>query len=294
VLATVLGGLALLAAFVAWQRRTPDPMIDLGLFRRPAFLWAVVASTMASFGMFGLLFVLPQDLQVVAGDDAFGTGLRLIPMMLGLVAGARLAERVTARAGARGAIAAGLTAIAAGLVAGAFTTVDTGYGWVAGWLAVVVTGLGLAMAPSLTVILEELPPARAGMGSSLSQAMRQVGGALGVAVLGSVLSSVYTAGLRLPATLPAPAVQTARESVAAARVVAARLDAPAVLAAARTAYVSAMDRVLWVCAAVTLAGALLVAWRMPRTAGRASVGAPEPSPSPAHTPESEDEHARTA
>ena len=293
VLATILGGLALLAAFVAWQRRVAEPMIDLGLFRRPAFLWAVVASTTASFGMFGLLFALPQDLQVVAGNDAFGTGLRLIPMMLGLVVGARAAERVTGGVGARGAIAAGLTVIAAGLVVGAFTRVGTGYGVIATWLAVVGMGLGLAMAPSLTVILEELPPDRSGMGSSVSQTMRQVGGALGVAILGSVLSSAYTSGLRLPATLPAPAAEAARESVAAAQVVATRLDLPAVLRAGRLSYVHAMDRVLWVCAAVTVVGALLSAWRMPRSAGRASVGA-ETAPRPADARELGDEHARTA
>src|SRR5215467_3112567 len=131
VLSGLAAGVVLLAAFVDWQRRNPEPMIDLGLFRDRQFLWSALAATIASFAMFGLLFVLPQYLQVVAGHDAFGTELRLIPMMVGLVAGARISEGVTRRRGARGAIAAGLAVIAAGLAAGAFTTVHSGYATVA-------------------------------------------------------------------------------------------------------------------------------------------------------------------
>jgi EmrB/QacA subfamily drug resistance transporter len=294
VLATLCAGLLLLAAFVAWQRRNPEPMIDLGLFRDRQFLWAALAATVASFAMFGLLFVLPQYLQVVAGHDAFGTGLRLIPMMLGLVVGARVSEGTARRWGARGAIAAGLTVIAAGLATGAFTTVHSGYATVATWLAVVGVGVGLSMAPAMTAVLEVLPAARTGMGSSLSQTLRQVGGALGVAVLGSVLASAYTSALRLPPALPPVAVRTARDSVAAAQAVAAHLGAPGVYDAARLAYLRAMDLVLLICAVAALLGALLVARFLPATAGRGTTAPADLPTGAAGGRESDHEPARTA
>ena len=80
-----------------WERRYPYPMIDLGLFRRPRFLWGTVAATIGTFGLFGLLFTVPQYLQAVQGQDAFATGLRLLPMMGGLVLGAGGADRIVAR-----------------------------------------------------------------------------------------------------------------------------------------------------------------------------------------------------
>ena len=299
VVSTIAAGVVLLAAFVVWQRRNPEPMIDLGLFRDRRFLWAALGATIASFAMFGLLFVLPQYLQVVAGHDAFGTGLRLIPMMLGLVAGARISEAVAGRFGARGAIAAGLAVIAAGLAIGTFTTVNTGYGMVAAWLSVVGIGVGLSMAPAMTAILESLPPARTGMGSSLSQTLRQVGGALGVAVLGSVLASTYTSGLRLPPALPPAAAHAARDSVAAAQAVAARLGMPDVYGTARLSYVHAMDVVLLICAVASLLGAVLTARFIPASAGRTAsaagqAGGTDLPPAGSGGRESSHEPARTA
>src|SRR6266540_4137994 len=138
VLTTIGSGLLLIAAFVAWERRTAQPMIDLTLFARPRFLWGTVAMTVASFGLFGLLFVLPQYLQAVQGNDALGTGVRLLPMMAGLIVGARTSEKLGSRFGGRVPVAGGLLVIAGGLAVGALTTVDSGYGFAALWLSVVL------------------------------------------------------------------------------------------------------------------------------------------------------------
>jgi EmrB/QacA subfamily drug resistance transporter len=258
VLVSGLGGLAVLALFGWWERRVTAPMIDLRLFGQPRFLWGSVAGTVASFGMFGLLFVLPLYLQAVQGTGALATGVRLLPMMGGLIVGARASEKVGARFGARLPIVTGLGLIAAGLAVGALTAVDSRYGFIAGWLAVVGLGIGLALAPAMDMVLGELPPERVGGGSALTMAMRQVGGALGVALLGSLAAAVYVVGLDRDAGLPAAAADAARDSVAGAVEVAARLGDPALAADARTAYVTAMAAVLLACAAVTAAGAVAV------------------------------------
>jgi EmrB/QacA subfamily drug resistance transporter len=134
VVGTLGVGLALLVAFAIWARRARDPMIDLGLFGRRRFLFGTLSMTVASFTLFGLLFVLPQYFQAVAGSDALGTGVRLLPLIGGLVVGARGSATLAARAGSRLPIAAGLALVAGGLTVGATTTVGSGYGLAASWL----------------------------------------------------------------------------------------------------------------------------------------------------------------
>jgi EmrB/QacA subfamily drug resistance transporter len=262
VLGSIGAGAALLTAFVGYERRTPHPMIDLGLFGKPRFLWGSVSATVASFALFGLLFVLPQYLQAVAGNDAFNTGIRLLPLMAGLIVGARVSEKLNGRYGARLPMAAGLAMIAAGLALGAATGVHSGYGFVATWLVVVGAGTGLSLAPAMDAVLGALPAEAAGSGSALTQTLRQIGGALGVALLGSLLAGRYSDRLDLRA-LPGPAADAARDSVNGAVAVARALDDPALLANAHAAYLYAMDVVLLSCAGVALLGAVLVALRMP-------------------------------
>ncbi|MEJ3746587.1 DHA2 family efflux MFS transporter permease subunit [Actinomycetes bacterium KLBMP 9797] len=246
-------GAALLAAFVGWQTWTRHPLVDLNLFRSRRFLLGSVVATLAAFALFGLLFVLPQYLQVVRGHDAFGTGLRLVPMMAGLIVAAKVAERPVGAVGTKTPVVAGLLITAAGLGWGATTGGGTGYGAVAGWLTVIGFGVGLAMTAAIDAVMGALPPARAGAGIGLSQALRQVGGAIGVAVLGSVLAEAYAN------QMPAGAPEVARASVAGA----AALGDPALLAAARAAYLDGMSAVLLVCVGVAVAGAVLAAVFLP-------------------------------
>ncbi|HKT00786.1 MAG TPA: MFS transporter, partial [Rugosimonospora sp.] len=257
VIVALAGGVVLLAAFGFAQARLRYPMIDLGLFRNPRFLWGSAVATLASFALFGLLFVFPQYLQVVRGNDALGTGVRLIPMMAGLIVAAKVAERLVARLGTKVPVALGMTVVAAGLAWGATTSLHTGFGEVAGWLATIGFGVGLAMTPAMHAVLTSMPAEQSGTTSSVTMTMRQVGGALGVAILGSVLGNAYSH--RLPASAPA----VAHDSVAAAAAVAARLHDPALLLAGQTAYLHAMDLVLLVCAGIALAGAVLGAALLP-------------------------------
>jgi EmrB/QacA subfamily drug resistance transporter len=267
---TVLGigtlGLALLALFAVRESRTAEPMIDLHLFTRPRFGWGTLCATLAAFAMLGLLFVLPLYLQVVRGYDTLGTGVRLLPMIVGLAVGAQVGERLTTRIGARLPIVIGLLVIVAGLLWGSTVAVDTGYPTIATWLALVGAGMGLTMTPAMDAALGEIPPERAGAGSALTMALRQVGGALGVAVLGSIANAGYTGRLNT-AGLPADLAHTASESVAAGTGVAAALHDPALAASAAHAYVHAMSLVMITAAGCAVAGAVAAALLLPARAG---------------------------
>ncbi|WP_128643981.1 MFS transporter [Rhodococcus opacus] len=277
VLAALAVAALLLAVFVWWELRSAQPMIDLRLFRRPQFLWGSVAGVLVTFGLLGMLFVVPQYLQLVAGRDALGTGLRLLPMIGGLVVGAPAGERLAAHTSYRVPVATGLLILASGLVIGIGTDVATGYGVVAAWLATIGLGIGMALSPAMDAVLGALPPERAGSGTALTMTLRQVGGALGVALLGSLLAQGYTDRLAVD-DLPAPAAEPAHDSLAGALTVAARLGDTALIASAKAAYLHGMSLVLIATAAVALVGAALTATLMPGQPRPAHLDAPQSAP----------------
>ncbi|GIJ65456.1 MFS transporter [Virgisporangium ochraceum] len=267
-LGPMVAGLALLAVFVAVERRTAEPMLDLGLFRRPRFAWGTAAGTIATFSLAGLLFVLPQFLQAVRDLDAFEVGLRLLPLIAGLFVGAPVAARLTAWSGTKVPVVTGLLVAAVGLLVGTATAPDSPYGFVATWLLLIGLGVGLALSPAMDAVLGELPHDDAGSGTAVTMTLRQTGGALGVALLGSLLSAVYRAGLGPDA----PAA--ARDSLTGALA----LGDAGLAAAARQAFTDGMAAVLTVCAALAVLGALAVArWLPARPTAVASESVHEPT-----------------
>jgi Na+/melibiose symporter-like transporter len=240
-------------------------MIDLSLITRPRFGWGTLCATLAMFAMLGMLFVLPLYLQAVRGHDPLATGVRLLPMIGGLVVGAKVGEALTTRVGNRVPVVAGLAVILAGLLWGSTVAVDTRYLVIACWLALIGVGMGLTMTPAMDAALGEVPAERAGSGSSLTMALRQVGGALGVAILGSVLGAAYTDRLDVTG-LPGPAAHTARESVAAALAVARQTGDAALAGSATHAYVHAMSAVMLTSAALAAVGMLVAAFLLPARA----------------------------
>ncbi|WP_371498842.1 MFS transporter [Kitasatospora sp. NBC_00374] len=274
VLGMLTGSVLALTALVLRSRGQRHPMLDLTLLADPMFRWSAAAATLVSVVLFGAFFVLPLYFQSVLGTDAFGTGLRLMPMMLGLLVAARLGERLVARFGPRAVITAGLTLLAAALLLGSRTTPADGYGYTAVWLPLVGAGMGLAIITATGSALLTLPPARAGVGSGLVQTLRQVGGAIGVAAFGSLLAGGYRGALDTTG-LPAAAAHTAGESVVAADAVATALGDHALTRSAHAAYVHGMDSVLLVAGLIAIVSALLIAARMPSSAGPA---APAPAP----------------
>jgi EmrB/QacA subfamily drug resistance transporter len=273
-LAAIAAGAGLLAVFVLWERRTVHPLVDVGLFRSPDFSWGTAFATLVSFAMMGLLFAAPLYFQDVVGLDAFGNGLRQLPMIGGLLAGAVVATRLAQRAGARLAVGAGFAFIAAGLVLGGTTSLASGEAFAMLWLALCGIGMGLAIPTTTDAALGALSPEHGGVGSGLIQALRMAGGALGAAVMGSILNSAYRSSLDLP-PVPGPVAETVREGVSAGVAVAGAIGSGDLLTAVRLAFLDGMQASLAAAALAAGVSALLALRFMPqrRKTGEASAHA---------------------
>ncbi len=234
-----------LTSFGLWEHRLgrqpgSRPLVDMRLFASAGFTWGTVLAAVGMFTMVGVLFTAPQHFQAVLGTDAMGSGVRLLPLIAGVVLGAGGADRIAARAGAKVTVASGFALLAAALLLGATTHMTSGYGFVAAWTALLGTGMGLALATAASAALGELSAAQAGVGSAVIQTVQRVGAPFGAAILGSVLNSGYRSRLDL-AGLPASAAHAARDSVFAAIAVAHKLGLAPLLDSARTAFVHGMD-----------------------------------------------------
>ncbi len=262
-----LGGLLALLAFLWWQRRVSEPIAPVRLLTDRGFGVGTLVVSLVSFALFGVLFAVPQYLQQVQGRAVLGVGLRLLPLMVALLVGSLASERLVRRWSRRGTVGAGMAVVAGALALLSTLRPESGYTVLATGLALAGVGLGCAVAPSMDAVLGSLSPAKTGVGSALSNALKQVAGALGVAVLGSVLAAGYRSGLAGPlAALPAPTAQAARAQLAGALAVADRLgptERQRLGVAARTAFVHGMSLVMLVAAAVVLVGAVVVVWRLP-------------------------------
>jgi EmrB/QacA subfamily drug resistance transporter len=262
-LSTLLAGLVLLGAFVLWERRIRQPLLDLALFRSPSFTWGTLLSVMINFSMFGLLFAMPQFFRAVGGTDALGSGVRLLPMIGGLIVGTRIVERLVDRTGAKATVAVGFTIVAAGLAMGALTGVHTGYGYASIWIAALGVGMGFVMPTAMNAAMGTLTAERSGAGSAMMQSMRQVGGTIGVAVLGTVLASAYRGQLDL-AGLPPAAAHAVRDNAQSGVAVAQQAHSPALLESIRSAFVHGMDVMLWASCGIAVVAVVLAVLFLPR------------------------------
>jgi EmrB/QacA subfamily drug resistance transporter len=277
-LATLAAGIALLAAFAAWEARSRHPVLNVRLFASPRFAWAVVGFGLVGLVLTGAMFLFTQYLQDVEGHRPFDAGLRMIPIVVGMLVGAQAVSRLLPRIGTKAAMSAGFTLLAAGLALFGTASVHTGYGFVALCLTLMGAGLGTAMTPGLDAIMSAMPQGEFGAGSAVASTFRQVGAAIGVALLGDIYLNRYVAKLHLPPGLPAPVVHIARQSVGAANAVAAKLPAPLagqVRGQAHAAFMTGLDWALLLAAGVALLAAGLVAAFLPGR--KPAAQAPQPA-----------------
>jgi MFS transporter, DHA2 family, multidrug resistance protein len=231
-LACLVGGVVVLAAFLVWERRLTGtiPVFDYDVWALPAFRWGSITAAVASMSLFGVFFTMPQYFRLVLGADALGTGLRTLPLVMGMLVAMQLSNRWGSRVPAGIMAAAGSLLVAVGMVVGATTELGDGFGRAAVWTALVGLGFGAALFAAQTAALMSLPRTRAGTGSALVQTLRQVGSVLGIAILGAALNAHYVG----PGDTP-------------------------------THFVDGMVLALWICAGISVVAAVIAAVRLPRS-----------------------------
>ena len=280
----LLSGLAVLAVFSLWELRAEHPMLDLRFFRNPTFTSATAAINMVFFAMFGTFFLLTQYLQLVLGYGTLEAGVRMLPMAFTMMVAAPSSAKFVEKFGNRKVVSTGLLIVALGLLLLAQSDVHTPYWHLVIAIVTMAVGMGLSMAPSTTGIMASMPLRKAGVGSAVNDTTRELGGALGVAVLGSLLASKFTAALPASvAALPASARTAVQSSLGGALGVAHSLP-PAVggplAAGAKSAYVSAMSVSLVAAAIVAVAAAVMVRRFYPDRIVMHDHGAHGPAPAP--------------
>ncbi|MFN8105196.1 MAG: MFS transporter [Acidimicrobiia bacterium] len=269
-LGTAALGAVVVTAFVAWERRCAEPMLDVTVFKNRRFSGASIAITLVFFAMLGSMFLNSQYLQFVLGYDALSAGLAITPVALSIVVFAQIGIRLAARIGTRPVVALGFLGVAASMLVLATVGVDSGYTPILVSILLLGAGMGTAMSPATESIMSTLPKAKAGVGSAVNDTTRQIGGALGVAVLGSVFASYYVNHLGAAVTgLPPEAAQAARDSIAGALHAAQAIGGErggALAAAAMQAFVDAKNVAVVVGAVVAGLGAVVAAVFLPSRA----------------------------
>jgi EmrB/QacA subfamily drug resistance transporter len=266
-LGVLVGGLALVGAFVAWELRTSSPMLDIRLFRKATFGVSSLALTLVFFALMGVFFSVSQLFQLVMGYGTFESALRLAPVFVAMILVAPQAPKIVQRFGARATVAGGLGLVAAGIGILALLPGDPGYAQVALGLTVTAGGMALAMTPTTELLMSSVPVTKAGMGAAMNDTTRELGGSLGVAVLGSVLASQYASNISAATSgLPTAAVGTARASLAGALHVATALpvdQAGRLAAAARSAWMSGLTVSMIVGALIIVVAAAIARFGLP-------------------------------
>jgi EmrB/QacA subfamily drug resistance transporter len=260
-------GASLLGAFVLFELARREPMLDPRLFARRGFGVGSLSLTLQFFAQFGFLFIALQYLQFVLGYSPLEAGLSMLPMALMLMAISPRAPRLARRLGVRVVGGVGLALMGVGFLV--FTTLEPDSSYWRFGAGALITGVGLALAtaPATTSIVSSLPGSKQGIASAVNDLAREVGGALGIAVLGSILYSGYRTDVA-PATdgLPGPAAQAAEGSIAAATQIGrdAGEGGTALVEHAQVAFVNGLSAALLVGACILFGASLLVALLAPR------------------------------
>jgi DHA2 family multidrug resistance protein-like MFS transporter len=283
---TIAAGAGVGTLWVRRQRRLVDPMIDLALFRIRRFNTALVVNFLAIFVMVGYFLFIGQYLQLVAGMSPLNAGLWSLPSAIGFVVSSQLAPRYLQRVRPANLVAAGLAAAAGGLFLLTTVEVGTGLGAIIASSVVISLGMGPVFGLTTEMVVGSAPAEKAGAASGISETAAELGGALGIAVLGSIGAAIYRGGVAagLPATVPDDAAHAARDTLGGAISAAEHLPEPvaaALVDVAREAFVAGLQLTAGA-AAVIAAGIAVVAAVALRDGGSQQQEVPEPQAEPAY------------
>ena len=266
-------GLSLAALFIAWERRTPEPMLNMRLFANSRFSGASFSIAVSFFSLAGFIFLIVQYMQFLKGWSPLETGVRTLPVAIAVGISSVLGTQIALRRGTKLVVSAGLLAMAGGLAWIAIVqTISTSYWVIAGQMLFLGAGTGLNTAPATESIMGAVSTAKAGVGSALNDMTRELGSTLGVAVIGSVFASIYVSELtgRASRALPSAAIAHAKQSMGAALVTAQALTQHGAASAgaslqrlAASGFMGGLHSACYVLAGVCVAGALLCAAVLP-------------------------------
>lgn len=259
--------LAVLGLFVWWELRTSQPMLDLRYFRHPGFTGGSVGIATLFVAMFGMMFLITQYFQLVHGYSPLNAALRMLPFVFVMMAVSPQAPRLVNRFGSDRVVGAGLGVVATGTFLLTRVDVHSSYSLVAASIGLMAAGMALSMPPLTNAIMAGVPRSKAGVGSAMNDTSREVGGALGVAVMGSITTSHYAHQLGgLVAGMPAQAASAVKESLSGALFVSGEMgpQGAQLAEAARKAFADGMSLSLWVCAAVIVFAGFLAYRLLPR------------------------------
>jgi EmrB/QacA subfamily drug resistance transporter len=269
-----------LTAFALWERRSSHPMLDVSVFANRRFSGGSLAVTAGFLTLFGFIFVITQYFQFVKNYSAFETGVRLLPVAVSIALASVLGPRIVERVGTTAVVAGGLAVFAAGLAWASTADAATAYSQIAMQMVLLGGGLGLTTAPATEAIMGSLSADKAGVGSAVNDTTRELGGTLGVAIVGSVFASVYSGRLGSAAALaglPTDLRSAMGRSMAVAHKVIGQLPADraaAVHDAVNHAFLDGLQVGTLVCAGIALAAAVVVGWLLPARLEPAAAATP--------------------
>jgi len=251
-------------AFVQWQLKAEYPLLPMEFFSQRQFTIGLMAIALAMFVMFSFMFMQMLHFQLVRGLSPLEAAIRFFPLPLGLMPAAANSDKFVAKFGRRKVITFGLCLVASGMLLFALVDRSTAYIQIAVTFALLGLGMGLTMAPSTTAIMEAIPQNKAGVGSATNDASREIGGALGIAIGGSVLNQMYQSALVIPESLMGYKDVLLNSFPSAMRIGAENgADGALLIASAQDAFVEGMVGSCYITAAVAILAAIIVWTMMP-------------------------------
>lgn len=266
ILASFGVGIIGIATFIWWQLHNKHPMLDMKLFRQPAFAISALSIMLTFFALMGVFFSISQLFQLVMGYGTLESSFRLLPMMMLMMLTSPFVPNIVKKIGTRWTVSSGLVLVSLAFLSMSLWPAAPQYWQVIASMMVMMTGMALTMTPSTNMLMSSVPRNRAGMGSATNDTTRELGGALGIAVLGSVLASVYTNKISAStAFLPEQVRAVAEHSLAGALVVAKQLGptGDALAAAAKLAWMQGLSRATLIASGLVAVAAVIAAMGLP-------------------------------